>query len=61
MSEEQKTKKAPAAAKVAVRVKVLKGGLQINGSTAGAGATLRCYQDVAEFHEKRGEVKILGT
>lgn len=62
MSDEQKkTKTAPAAAKVAVRVKVIKGGLQIGGSTAGAGAVVRCYEDVADFHEKRGDVKILGT
>lgn len=64
MSEETKAAKAAkkdGPAKVAVRVKVLAGGLQICGSTAAVGAVLRCYEDVAAFHEKRGEVKILGT
>lgn len=63
MSDEKKKTTAPAktAKSVVVRVKVLKGGLQIGGSTAGVGAVLRCYEDVAAFHENRGEVQILGT
>lgn len=66
MSEENKAakaddKKAPAAKQLVVRVKVTKGGVQIGGATAGRGAVLNVYQDAAGFHEKRGEVVILGT
>jgi hypothetical protein len=65
MSDDKKTAKAAkqdgTAEKLAVRVKVLKGGLQIGGSTAAVGAILRCYKDSADYHEGRGEVEILGT
>ena len=54
--------KAPAEkARVVVRVRVLKGGITIGGSTAARGAVVKCYADVADFHEKRGEVRVEGT
>lgn len=46
---------------VKVRVKVLLGGLKIARGTAAAGKVLTVSPEVAEFHENRGEVKILGT
>jgi hypothetical protein len=60
-AEAAKNDKAPDAKKLVVRVKVIKGGLSIAGSTAAAGTVINCFSDIADFHEKRGEVKILGT
>lgn len=68
MSEEPKAAKAPkkrTAAKKpkpeALRVKVLKGGMAIAGSTAARGTILNVLAKDAELFAKRGEVQILGV
>lgn len=46
---------------VAVKVKVLKKGLEIAGSTAALGAIVNVSAADAEFFEKRGDVVAVGT
>ena len=51
----------PPSVPLLVSVKVLTGGIKIAGGTAAAGRRLKVTQEVAEFHEARGEVRVLGT
>lgn len=46
---------------VIVAVRVLRNGLLIAGGVAAKGATVRVTEESATFHEKRGEVTVLGT
>ncbi len=55
--EEEPQKKA----RVVVRARVVRNGVSINGSTCAAGVICRLYDDVAEYHEGRDEVEILGS
>jgi hypothetical protein len=45
----------------AVRVKVLKGGMSIAGSTAARGTIVNVLAADAELFAKRGDVEILGV
>jgi hypothetical protein len=58
---EVKATKATKAKPIIIRVRVLSPSLQIGGGTAARGRVLNVSQAVAEFHEQRAEVLVLGT
>lgn len=66
MSTEPKPKKSTEpkpedAAQIIMRCKVIKNGLRAGGGVSAAGKILNLPQNIAELHESRGEVKIIGT
>jgi hypothetical protein len=68
MSTEPKTKKSTEpkpqespVSSIILQCKVLKNGLRAGGGVSAAGKILNLPQDVAEYHQSQGEVKIIGT